>query len=231
MSDVGCRQTSAGAPPNRRARAAGRPRVRASCATGSSRSRSRPARRSTRTARARAGDGPHAGARGDQAARAREPGDRLPAPRHVRLGDQHHRPRRHLRRAHRSSRATPRTAPPSGSPPAQRARARAQLLDELRASRGQRRRRGADGARRARAPLHLPLQRQPVPGGDARPLLQPVAADLVPGARPAAAPVRARARARRAAAGDRGRRARAARRDDHRRPHRRPSSARSARVL
>ncbi len=73
-------------------------------------------------------------------------------------------------------------------------------LDELRARpRGQPRQRGravADGARRRRPPLRAPLRGEPLPRGDARTLLQPLAADLVSRARTPAASPGAGARAR-----------------------------------
>ena len=61
-------------------------------ATASSRSRSHRAGDQRGRAAPRAGTRPHAAARGDQAARAREPRRRLSATRHVRLADQHRRP-------------------------------------------------------------------------------------------------------------------------------------------
>src|SRR3954447_20511141 len=95
--------------------------------------------------------------------------------------------------------------------------------------------RRAHRARRRDPPLRPPREREPVPRGDARALLQPVAAHLVPRARPAAAPHRARARAPRAArgrprrrlrprAGDRRRARRHVRDRDPQRPLSRPST-------
>ena len=82
----------------------------------------------------------------------------LPAPRHVRLRDQHHRPRAHLRRARSSSRATPPTARRSASRPAQREELEALLAADRRVRRRPARR--ADGLDARDPPLRLPLRRR-----------------------------------------------------------------------
>ena len=96
---------------------------------------------------------------------------------------QHHRgPRRAGGLRRRAGRPAPGHRPP---------RRRRGAPARGRRARGVRRPGLADALRRAHPPLHLGGRRQPLPPGDARALLHPLAAHLVPGARP---PARARAR-------------------------------------
>ena len=190
------------------------------CATGSSRCASRPARRSTRTRSAASSTwAARRCARRSSASRSRTSSRCSRA-----AGRSRRRSTSPTSRTSPtcacSSRATPPTARRERLTAAQRAELEALLAAHRRAAGGPR-----DELMELDAEIHRFVHRcagEPVPRGDARALLQPVAAHLVPRPRPPAAPDRARARAPRAARGDPRRRGRP--RARHRR---RATSARS----
>ncbi len=106
-------------------------------------------------------DRPHAAARGGQAPRAREPGGRPAAPRHVRDRRGGRRHREHHRGARRAGglRRRARRAAHRRRPPRRRRGAAARG----RGAQPARRPRLADALRRAHPPLHLGGRRQPLP--------------------------------------------------------------------